>query len=79
MAHRKWKETKLQTGTAGPGNSCFVFFYFLWAILCPQAVLCATAYNMQPPRPRPAIARFGSEWQKPFDQKRHLANGGGEE
>ena len=37
MAHRKWKETKQQPGTAGPGNmlgSCLVSFHFLWAILC---------------------------------------------
>ena len=43
MAHRKWKETKLQPGTAGPGNmpgSCLTSFHFLWAILCPQAVQC---------------------------------------
>ena len=43
MAHRKWKETKLQPGrTAGPGNKLgcsLVSFHFLWAILCPQAVL----------------------------------------
>ena len=42
MAHRKWKETKLQPGTAGPGNvlcCCLVSFHFLWAILCPQAVV----------------------------------------
>ena len=41
MAHRKWKETKLQPGTAGLGNRlgcCLVSFHFLWAILCPQAV-----------------------------------------
>ena len=41
IAHRKWEETKLQRGTAGPGNRlgcCLVFFHFLWAILCPQAV-----------------------------------------
>ena len=41
IAHSKWKETKLQPGTAGPGNRhgcCFVSFHFLWAILCPQAV-----------------------------------------
>ena len=41
MAHRKWKEAKLQPGTAGPGNmlGCsLVSFHFLWAILCPQAV-----------------------------------------
>ena len=41
MAHRKWKETKLLPGTAGPGNmlgSSLVSFNFLWAILCPQAV-----------------------------------------
>ena len=41
MAHRKWKETKLQPGTAGPGNmlGCsLASFLFLWAILCPQAV-----------------------------------------
>ena len=41
MAHRKWKETKLQPGTAVPGNmlGCsLVSFHFLWAILCPQGV-----------------------------------------
>ena len=39
IANRKWKETKLQPGTAGPGNMlgcCSVSFHFLWAILCPQ-------------------------------------------
>ena len=43
IAHRKWKESKLQPGTAGPGNMlgcCLVSFHFLWAILCPQAVQC---------------------------------------
>ena len=32
MAHRKWKETKLQPGTAGPGNMlgcCLFYFHFL--------------------------------------------------
>ena len=49
MAHWKWKETKLQPGTAGPGNmlGCsLVSLHFLWAIPCPQAVhiaLCETA------------------------------------
>ena len=41
MAYRKWKEVKLQPGTAGPGNmpGCsLVSFHFRWAILCPQAV-----------------------------------------
>ena len=41
ITHRKWKETKLHPGTAGPGNRlgfCIVSFHFLWAILCPQAV-----------------------------------------
>ena len=41
MAYRKWKEIKVQPGTAGPGNmpGCsLVSFHFLWAILCPQAV-----------------------------------------
>ena len=41
IANRKWKETKLHPGTAGPGNmlgSCLVSLHFLWAILCPQAV-----------------------------------------
>ena len=35
MADRKWKETKLQPGTAGPGNMlgcCLLYFHFLWAI-----------------------------------------------
>ena len=42
MAHRKWKETKHQPsllpGPSVPGCS-LVSFHFLWAILCPQAVL----------------------------------------
>ena len=41
MAHRKWKETKLQPGTAGPGNMlgcCLVSFHFLWAILSTSTV-----------------------------------------
>ena len=41
MAQRKFKETKLQLGTAGPGNilgCCLIFFLFLWGKLCPQAV-----------------------------------------
>ena len=36
MAHRKWKETKEQPGTAGPGNMlscCLISFHFLWVIL----------------------------------------------
>ena len=43
MAHRKWKETKLQPsmlpGPAVPGCS-IVSLHFLWAILFPQAVHC---------------------------------------
>ena len=42
MAYRKWKETKVHPGTAGPGNmlGCrLVSFHFLLAILCPQAVV----------------------------------------
>ena len=36
MAHRIWKETKQEPGTAWPGNRlgcCLVSFHFLWAIL----------------------------------------------
>ena len=36
MAHRIWKESKQQPGTAEPGNMlgcCLISFYFLWAIL----------------------------------------------
>ena len=43
MAYRKWRETKVQPGTAGPGNmpGCsLVSFLFRWAMLCPQAVIC---------------------------------------
>ena len=43
IAHRKWKETKLHPGSAGPGNrlgSSLVSFHFLWAILCLQSVVC---------------------------------------
>ena len=42
MADRKWKEGKQQPsmlpGPAVPG-CCLVSLYFLWAILCPQAVV----------------------------------------
>ena len=44
MVDRKRKEGKQQPsmllGSAVPGSS-LVSFYFLWAILCPQAVQCA--------------------------------------
>ena len=46
IAHRKWKETKQDPGTAGPGNRlgcCLIYLHFLWAILCPQAVLVVHA------------------------------------
>ena len=35
LPHRKWKDTKQQPGTAGPGNMlgcCLISFHFLWAI-----------------------------------------------
>ena len=41
MAHWKWKETKQEPGTDGPGNMlgcCLISFHFLWAILCLQAL-----------------------------------------
>ena len=41
MAHRKWRETKLHPGTAGPGSMlgcCLISFHFLLANLCPQTV-----------------------------------------
>ena len=41
IAHRKWKETKLQPGTAGPGNmlgSRLVSFHFLSVILSTSTV-----------------------------------------
>ena len=40
-AHRKWKETKQEPGTTGPGNMlgcCLVSFHFLWAILSMSTV-----------------------------------------
>ena len=36
LAHRKWKETKQQPRTAGPGNMlgcCLISFHFLWGKL----------------------------------------------
>ena len=42
MAHRKWKETKQQTGTDEPGNMlgcCLISFNFLWAILSTSIVV----------------------------------------
>ena len=41
MAHRIWKETKQEPGTAGPGNMlgcCLVSLHFLWAILSTSTV-----------------------------------------
>ena len=41
MAHRKWKETKQEPGTAGPGNMlgcCLVSLHFLCYILCSRSV-----------------------------------------
>ena len=42
MAHRIWKETKQQPGTAGPGNMpgcCLVSSHFLWAVLSTSTVV----------------------------------------
>ena len=50
MAKRKWKETKHQPGTAGPGNMlhcCLVSFHFLWAILCLHPVQDKTPKKYQ--------------------------------
>ena len=47
----KWRETKQEPGTAGPGNmlGCsLVSFHFMWAILCPQAVLLALTILHRP-------------------------------
>ena len=41
MAHRMWKETKQEPGTAGPDNMpccCLVSFHFLWAVLSSTTV-----------------------------------------
>ena len=41
MAHRIWKETKQEPGTAGPGNMlgcCLVSYHFLRAILSTSTV-----------------------------------------
>ena len=43
MAHRKWKETKQQPGTAGPGNilgCCLVSLHFLCDVLSIRPVQC---------------------------------------
>ena len=42
MAHRIWKETEQQPGTAGPGTMlgcCLNSFHFLWAILSTSTLL----------------------------------------
>ena len=42
MWYRKWRETKQEPGTAGPGNmlgSCLVSLHFLWAILSTSTVV----------------------------------------
>ena len=49
MAHRIWKETKQQPGTAGPGNMlgfCFISFHFLWVILSTSTVVQAYPDNL---------------------------------
>ena len=51
MAHRKWKEVKLQPETAGPGNilgCCLLSFHFLWAIhpIRPVHVHCASIHSV---------------------------------
>ena len=41
MAQRKWKDTKQQPCTAGPGNMlgcCLIYFHFQWAILSTSTV-----------------------------------------
>ena len=52
MAHRKWKETKQQPGTAGTGNmlgSCLVSIHFLWAILSTSIVKVQIWYILSSP------------------------------
>ena len=47
MAHRIWKETKQQPGTAGPGimlDCCLVSLCFLWAILSTITVKFGSSY-----------------------------------
>ena len=42
LPHRKWKVTKPQPGTAGPGNMlgcCLISFHFLWGKLSTCTVL----------------------------------------
>ena len=42
MANRKWRETKQQPGTAGPGNMlgcCLIYVRFLWGKLSTRTVL----------------------------------------
>ena len=42
MAHRKWRETKQEPGTAGPGNMlgcCLVSLHFLGYILCSRSAV----------------------------------------
>ena len=51
MAHRKWKEAKQLTGTAGPGNmlGCsLISFHFLWAIhpICPVHLNLVQTFNL---------------------------------
>ena len=41
LPHRKWKETKQEPGTTGPGNMlgcCLVSFHFLWGKLSTRTV-----------------------------------------
>ena len=52
MAHRMWKETKQEPGTAGPGNMlccCLIYFHFLWAILSTSTVQIMKSSGSQVP------------------------------
>ena len=49
MAHRIWKKTKQEPGTAGPGNMlgcCLVSFRFLSAILSTSTVVTANVCSV---------------------------------
>ena len=58
MAHRIWKESKQQPGTAGTGNMlgcCLASFHFLWAILSTSTVVSPVFVGNESMRTIPAF------------------------
>ena len=65
MAHRIWKETNQEPGTAGPGNmlgSCFVSIHFMWAILSTSTVVVDEDDALLPTLLSLSQSEWGQRW-----------------